>query len=104
MGFSLVISFLYYSLFGVFSLHAMYLLSHGSGIDAVDGEGAVSSIASVLSPVLLAGGTCVDSFFSPELVPVSDLSLTCNEMQATLFHKTSSHPGTHILSSTVLLL
>ena len=62
--------------------------------DLVDGGGAPLPIASILSPVLLAGGTCVDSYFSPQLVPVSDLSLTCHGMQTTVMYNTSSLPGT----------
>ena len=59
----------------------------------VDGEGTPVAIATILSPVLLAGGTCVDSYFSPDLVPVLDLSLACHEMQATLVYISPSHSG-----------
>jgi hypothetical protein len=69
-----------------------------SSSDMVDGEGSPVPIAAILSPVLLAGGTCVDSYFSPSLVPVLDLSLTCHKLQATLVHNSPPYPGTYIHS------
>ena len=64
-----------------------------SSSDMVDGEGSPVPIAAILSPVLLAGGTCVDSYFSPDLVPVLDLSLTCHGMQTTLLYNSPPHSG-----------
>lgn len=59
----------------------------------IDEEGAPVPLASVLSPVSLAGCTCVDSTFSPQFVPVSDFSLTCHSMQIALIHIPPSNPG-----------
>ena len=74
-----------------------------SSSDVVDGEGSPVPIAAIISPVLLAGGTCVDSYFSPSLVPVLDLSLTCHKLQATLVHNSPPYPGIYIQCVALML-
>lgn len=71
--------------------------------DLIDEEGAPVPLASILSPISLAGCTCVDSTFSPEFVPVSDFSLTCHSMQITLIHIPPPDPGSTQYSTAIAI-
>lgn len=92
-----LLSFIAYFLSSLSLFHSLIILQTFSApdfrADLVDEGGSPVPLASILSPVSLAGCTCVDSTFSPQFVPVSDFSLTCHSMQVTLIHITPSNPG-----------
>lgn len=92
-----LLSFIAYFLSPLSLFHSLIILQTFSApdfrADLVDEGGSPIPLASILSPVSLAGCTCVDSTFSPQFVPVSDFSLTCHSMQVTLIHITPSNPG-----------